>query len=66
MKKIEDFYEIDNTKLQQSFITALKDKDFKAFVNTLDIKDRVKECVVIWQILVQRMLKLLEKKQDVE
>jgi primosomal protein DnaI len=39
MKKIEDFYEIDNTKLQQSFITALKDKDFKAFVNTLDIKD---------------------------
>ena len=39
MKKIEDFYEIDNTKLQQSFITALKNKDFKEFVNTLDIKD---------------------------
>jgi len=39
MKKIDDFYEVDNTKLQQSFITALNDKDFKAFINTLDIKD---------------------------
>lgn len=41
MKKVEDFYQVDNTKLQQSFITALKDKDFKAFINTLDIKDEI-------------------------
>ena len=39
MKKVEDFYQVDNTKLQQSFITALKNKDFKEFIETLDIKD---------------------------
>ena len=39
MKKIDDFYNSDTTKLQQSFITALKNKDFKEFRDTLDIKD---------------------------
>ena len=39
MKKIDDFYEVDNTKLQQSYINSLKNKDFKSFRETLDIKD---------------------------
>ncbi len=39
MKKIEDFYKVDNTKLQQSFIEACKNKEFKDYVDTLDIKD---------------------------
>lgn len=39
MKKIDDFYEVDNTKLQQSYINSLKNKDFKSFRETLEIKD---------------------------